>query len=174
MHKTWCNLLGWIIAAGLLSGLPAGCVWQPLEPVAAAVESEPAATRVVVVRSADRTLVEVRSPSGIGRSRVTFAETLPPGPLEFRLHLAALENFELTYANTRVTLSVPQGGVDPLVTLRASDQPEIPVAPGSPYWLEVELPALGHEAPVVRVAAPPDLSDRQPRVIEFSWIDFYR
>lgn len=174
MHKTWCNLLGRVVATGMLMWLPAGCVWRPLEPIAATVESAPAATQVVVVRSADRTVLEVHSPSGIGRSRVTFAEALPSGPLEFRLHLRGLEHFELAYGSTRLTVSLPQGGVGLLVMLQPANQPETAVVPGSSYWMEVEPPTPGSGDPVIRVVAPLDLSAQRPRVIEFGWIDFYR
>lgn len=171
-----CNrrkAIRWFVAAGLLAWLPAGCAWTPLQPVAATVESSSADTRVTIVRAGERTVIEVRSPRGIGRSRITFAEP-PPGALEFRLHVAGLEHFEVVAGESAAALSLPQGQTAPLITLRTAEATDTPVAPGSPYWMTVERPAPGATDPVFRVVAPRRLIGEQSLTVELNWIDFYR
>lgn len=166
--------LGWILVAGTLVWLPSGCNWTPLEPVAATVETSAADARVAVVRAGAYTVVEIHSPSGIGRSWITLPETLPSGPVEFRLHLAGLEHFSLASGGTVITLSMAQSGRAPLITARAAGEPETPLTPDSPHWLEVYPPAPGRDDPVYRVVAPPHLLDQRPQDLEISWVDFYR
>lgn len=166
--------LGWLIVAGTLVGLAASCRWAPLEPVAATVETDTADAQVTVVRSAARTLVEIHSPSGIGRSRITLQETIPPGPVEFRLHLAGLEHFSLAYDGTVITLSMAQSRHAPLITVQNAREPETPGTPGTPFWLGVHPPATGRADPVYRVVVSPRLPGQQPQELELRWVDFYR
>lgn len=162
-----------LVAAGLCCGLPAGCRWPPLQRVAARVESDAGDARVTLARAGKRTLVEIRSPSGIGHSRITLAEP-PPGPLEFRLHLAGLEHFSLAYGETVVSVAAAQNGAPVLVTVQAAGLPVQPVAPGSPHWMAVYPPAPGSADPLYRVIAPPDWGEQRLQVLEIGWIDFYR
>ncbi|MCC6166610.1 MAG: hypothetical protein IT329_05220 [Caldilineaceae bacterium] len=163
-----------LVAAGLCCRLSAGCTWPPLQRVAARVESSAGDGRVTLARAGERTLIEIYSPSGIGRSRITLLETLPPGPLEFRLHLAGLEHFSLAYGETVVSLAAAQNGAPVLVTVQAAGLPEQPVAPGSPHWMAVYPPAPESADPVYRVIAPPDWDEQRPQVLEIGWVDFYR
>ncbi len=165
------KLIGWAVTAGML-WLPAACTWTPLEPVDAAVESHPADTQITVVRLGDRTVVELRSPSGIGRSRITFPDGLPPGPVEFRLHLAGLEQFSLAYDNTLVTLAAGQASSAPLLTAQTAGGVEVELGPESSLWMEVYGPTPGAADPVFRVVAPDELASA--RQIEMGWIDFFR
>jgi hypothetical protein len=174
MLKSRRMMLKWSMAAGLCVCLPAGCIWMPLEPVAAAVVSNTSDTRVTLARAGTRTVVEVYSPRGTGHSRITLVDPLP-GPLEFRLHLAGLEHFSLAYAGTIVRLAVAtHAGTPVLVTVQTAGEPEASVAPDGPHRMIVYIPVSGTADPVYRVVAPPDISRRRPQVFEIEWIDFYR
>jgi hypothetical protein len=120
------------------------------------------------------TALDVRSQSGLGRAHVEVHGD-PSRPLSLRLHLRALEEFALAYADVRVVAAV-SGSEDHAVIQRlqrggGATLTETPIEPTSPFWLEVtSVPEAGY----IAVRPPADFRERRARSFSIAWVDAFR
>lgn len=125
---------------------------------------------VRVFTDAGRTIVEVRSPKGIGSATVQLTAAECALPVRFRFHLDGLERFLLRYASTTLELSLPAPGLDrpPLVEATV-DGVRVPDAADDPrFHMGID------EGMPIEISAPPHFA--AGACVEFSmeWVDFYR
>lgn len=139
--------------------------------------------RVSWTRVDDGTVLDIYSPSGIGRAAVRWMAQEYPDRLLLRFHLTGLEELRLVYDTTVVTLSVASTGeptVRQQVALADGERQEI--ATDSPYWMRTELVpqrspgtnANSRFASYIEVELPPHFLRRQPAAFVLEWVDYYR
>ena len=118
---------------------------------------------------AGTTVIDVQSPSGIGKANIKFLSGNYPGQIVLRLHVQALEGFKLTYGAT--TLSASSSGTSDAVT-QSSIQPggvESAVTPSDPLWMDIQ-----REQEYIEIKLPDAMTQEKPESFSFEWVDFYR
>lgn len=115
------------------------------------------------------TIIEVRSPGGIGQADVSLASGDYPDEIVLRLYLSGLEGFRLTYGGTTVrasasgaTAAVSQSRLEP-------DGGEETLTPASPLWMDIQ-PVNDY----IEITLPGALTRDKPETFSFQWVDFYR
>jgi len=138
--------------------------------------------RAIVLWQEGRAVLDVRSRSGIGKATVRLIKGDWPRALTVRLHLRGLEAFTarndraqlsasvLSHSGNRILQSVRVGGADE----------ELPVE--HPYRMDITI--VDHKPPpkgkipvgdgTIDVGLPQVLFSGRSRMIELSWVDFYR
>ncbi len=170
-----------VVGGALLLGL-VGCVAVP--PAAAPrfrVESAQPGDTVKIDDTTDDVVIDITSERGIGSAAIVRSGK-PPKTLTFRLHLKALEEFDLDWSGARVSAHVASadGSVREEVTLPG--KPAQPIDAASPYWMPVRIEAKDPTIPLqdgfFAVGAPPAFlqpsDETAPRHFSLKWIDFYR
>jgi hypothetical protein len=165
--------------------LLAGCAASPgaTDPPAPvfAVAAEGEGNELGVSAEGETTVIDVRSPGGLGAATVELVSGTPPERVLLRLHLQGLEEFRLSFGETTIAASVSSGDSRSVFQRVVSpDGGEQSVAPGSPYWMDVAIvsdpatPRLPLEPGYFEIALPQGLLRDGPRAFSFRWIDFYR
>ncbi len=179
-NKIWGRrVMGALVWAAALMGCQTAAeraVWQ-ITPARSDAQIE-------VMSTADVSIFDVISPSGIGGAEVTLQEGPLPPRLVFRLHLRGLEQFRLRYGD--VVITVAATGLDEPSSrqerhlISAPAQVETLDA-SSRFWLPLRLVTepggTGHiplENGYFELVAPPDLQASATRSFGFEWIDFFR
>ncbi len=139
---------------------------------------------VTVSTEGSRTVIDVRSKSGIGRAEISPADGKWQRPLIMRLHLNGLESLSVNNGKFAVDTSVlsrppyrqlcelfPVGG------RKGSSLEDV-----SPLWFPVRI--VNNEKPEHRVVPldnghfevtfPDAMFDGSPKTISIQWIDFFR
>lgn len=114
-------------------------------------------------------VIDVQSPSGIGKADVEFLSGSYPAQIILRLHIEKLEGFKLTFGRT--TISASSSGTSESVTqsLIESDGSERALTPSSPLWIDIQP-----EQEYLEVRLPAALTQEKPESFSFQWVDFYR
>ena len=162
----------------LLGGLvwwTAGCTGGSAGDLAYRVAVDGEGNQVDLYRDGDVVWVDVASARGIGAAFV-YVPVAAPLNLRFRLHLSGLEQFRLWWGGRTVTASVSAarpGGSRLAVQVwsRTDDQPDTPITPESPNWLEITRSADGAS---FEIMPPPAWQNAQPTLFAIGWIDFFR
>lgn len=171
-----------LLAAGLLGGLLTACAAPAAGPATSAtapsevqVATDKPDNRVAVTSDADRLIVDVVSPSGIGNAGVRMATGAMPPTVLMRFHLRGLEQMTLAFGDAVVKLSVPSGGGPVLQSVIEAGQ-ERAIGPDSPYWMAVTqaAPPDGSDSVLFEVTSPPAFAASPPASFTVGWIDFYR
>lgn len=139
-------------------------------------------TRVGVQTTPEQAVFTVRCPSGIGSAEVEQVGGPTPERLLLRLHLAGLEELRFTYPGAEVRVAVASSSPHQVMEAVTVDGTAQPIAPDSPYWMDVRLVAAdGGEGTIplkaggyVEVSASPHFLESAARRFSLAWIDFYR
>ncbi len=137
---------------------------------------------VTVGGDQDRTVFDVKSPTGIGRAVVERKGDAWPKAVVVRLHLKGLEHFKAS--NGTVAVGAAATIRDGMVEVRQwkGDNEQTPLADGDPLRMAVRAvdrdgkPAArmpldgGH----FEVTLPAAMFAGGPRAITLEWVDFYR
>jgi len=117
----------------------------------------------------ETTMIDVQSPSGIGKADIEFLSGSYPAQIILRLHIKKLEGFKLTYGRT--TLSASSSGTSDTVTqsLIQSDGSEHAIISSNPLWMDIQP-----EQEYLEITLPKTLTQEKPKSFSFEWIDFYR
>lgn len=126
----------------------------------------------------DKTIVEIRSPTGIGAVVLERPSSGWPSALVFRLVLRGLESFSVGTGDMLVQWRVPGGGgKGATVTLRRG-QRELGLDADSPFFSRVRLVGGRGKIPLeggyFEVPLPAALVAANPARLTVRWIDFYR
>jgi hypothetical protein len=132
--------------------------------------------QVTVRTTADREVIEITSPKGIGAATVALAQ--PARPLRFTFHLRGLEQLHLSYDDVQIAVAVKANGETHERLVRGSAT-ERGLAAGDPYWMRVEIEReAGGDAtaPIARIHldGPAALQDAAPESCRIDWVDFFR
>jgi hypothetical protein len=115
------------------------------------------------------TVIDVQSPSGIGKADIKFLSGSYPGQIVLRLHIKKLEGFKLTYGTTTLSAS-SSGTADAVVqSLIQPDGGERAITPASPLWMDIQP-----EQEYFEIKLPNALTQEKPEAFSFEWVDFYR
>jgi hypothetical protein len=114
-------------------------------------------------------VIDVQSPSGIGKADLEFLSGSYPARIILRLYIKKLEGFKLTYG--RMTVSASSSGTSDTVTqsLIQSDGSEHAITSSSPLWMDIRP-----EPEYLEIKLPKTLTQEKPKSFSFEWIDFYR
>ena len=159
------------VLLGGLAGWIAGCTSGRAGDLGYSVAVDGEGNRVGLSRAGDIVWVDVRSERGIGTALIFIAAPVPQ-TLRFRLYLTGLEKFRLWWDGRTVTASVSLA--DPRAVQawsRTDDQPDAPITPASPDWLEI---VQSPERASFEVAPPPVWQTAQPTHFGIGWIDAFR
>lgn len=115
------------------------------------------------------TVIDVQSPSGIGKANIEFLSGMYPGQIVLHLHIEKLEGFKLTYGTTTLSAS-SSGTADAVVqSLIQPDGGERLITPASPLWMDIQP-----EQEYFEIKLPNALTQEKPEAFSFEWVDFYR
>jgi hypothetical protein len=115
------------------------------------------------------TVIDVQSPSGIGKADIEFLSGKYPGQIVLHLHIEKLEGFKLTYGTTTLSAS-SSGTADAVVqSLIQPDGGERAITPASPLWMDIQP-----EQEYFEIKLPNALTQEKPEAFSFEWVDFYR
>lgn len=115
------------------------------------------------------TVIDVRSPGGIGRAEIEFLSGNYPAEIILRLHVTGLEGFRLSYGT--VTVSASASGTSDTV-IQSLIQPggaERTIAPSNPLWMDIQPEQVYFE-----IKLPNAFTQEKPDSFSFEWVDFYR
>jgi hypothetical protein len=167
------------IALLVLGGLAVAADKQPGKLKVATRKADDA---VEVKSDGDRTVLAVKSPSGISRAVVERVDDQWPAVVVLRLHLKGLENFAA--ANGKDTLhaavSAQEGKLK--VRLWKDGKEDARLDEKSPYWMNLRVldgdgkPAekLPLKDGYFEMTLPKAFFEGNPKSITLNWIDFYR
>ena len=149
--------------------------------VALAATADRPDARVTASADAQRALVEVFSPSGIGGAAVEITSAALPRAITLRLHLRGLEELRFSYGDITITASVSSAGDNAVHQAYRGTGQEQAIAEGSPYWMNIRL-VSGSGSPAtiplqdgyIEVEAPKDFFVSRQAKFAIQWIDFYR
>jgi hypothetical protein len=139
--------------------------------------------RVRVQHAGDQVVFTIESPSGIGGARITRGIERWPTAVVLRLRLRGLERLQTSNGTVTLVASVASNAEHATtLALAQSDQTEVRIERGSPYWTEIRI-LDAHDRPtrdlplkdgVFEVTLPPAFFASNPPGLSLDWIDFYR
>ncbi len=151
--------------------------------------TDPSPLKVLTKRDTDKvnvgaengkTLLAIRSPTGISRAVIERRADDWPDTVMLRLHLRGLENLKIT--NGKETLEVSVSSHDVNVRQWKDGKEEEPLDSNHPHSVEVRM--IGKEGKPVKtipliggyfeIQLPEALFEDNPKSITVNWIDFYR
>ncbi len=127
--------------------------------------------RISVVPDPFRTVLEVESPAGIGHARLTPAVAgCWPERIVLRLHLAALESFEVD--NGAVKIHTEFKAQPPFAQVASdSSSGEKQLGEASPYWIFARRERSEN---IFELTLPAALLKDAPAALDIRWIDYLR
>ncbi len=130
-----------------------------------------------------KTILDIKSPRGIGGATLTLKAQKWPDELILRVHLRGLEHFQITSCAQSLHASVlSHSGNKTLLSLWSDGKEGPPLDKTSPCWMEIQKmdaqgkPAEGlpKEGGLFEMRVPGVLLTDQNKTVELGWIDFYR
>ena len=115
------------------------------------------------------TVIDIQSPSGIGKADIEFLSGNYPGQIVLRLHIEGLEGFKLTYGTTTLSASSPGTSEAVVQSLIQPDGAERAITPSSPLWMDIQ-----REQEYFEIKLPNAMTQERPESFSFEWVDFYR
>jgi hypothetical protein len=142
-------------------------------PISATVQGE--GVQVLARLDGDALLVDLESPSGIGKTTITMTAALPVSAT-LRLHLTGLEHLQISNGVTTLVAQV-SSQADHLITQAVAVAPTPvadaqPIAADDPRWLTITLPSATQ--PYFTVLLPPGFLAQTQQTLSLEWVDFYR
>ena len=126
-------------------------------------------SRIGMVAEGGKTVIDVRSESGIGSATVTRRSDTWPESICVHLHLRGLESFKLENGKLALEWSVSSSGENDSRVSLHQDGEESAIGKGSPLYSEAKAEHGYFEVPL-----PARLLQENPETITLRWIDFYR
>jgi hypothetical protein len=125
------------------------------------------------------TIVEIRSPSGIGSTAFTLESGQMPEEIVARLHLKGLEELKLISDQAIVVASIPgSGGLQTQSQRKVTGNTEQALRSSDALWLEIEIVSDSKEIPLeagyFEIVFPKEFIERSRGLFEIQWIDFFR
>ncbi len=160
---------------GRLSGLRAR--WEAEDPPFQATTHRADRIRFVVDRA--KTIVDISSPSGIGRSSLRRESRQWPDSVVVRLHLNGLERFAVSNGEVTVEWLVSGSGEQATskAFLRSGDE-ETRLDATSPYHTPARIVGGNGKIPLeggyFEVLLPAHFFRHNPEEIALEWVDFFR
>jgi hypothetical protein len=146
------------------------------------IETRRESDQVDVKTDGDKSIFSVHSPVGISQAIIRRRREKWAAKIEVRLHLKALENFQI--ATTQTTLNAAASVQDGELKLRVwkDDAEDRPLTKDSKYWMDIRIAETkDHAAATIPLtsgyftfAVPAALLASNPKSITLKWIDFYR
>lgn len=134
-----------------------------------------------VLQGGDSVIFYIYNPGGIGDATIELTGGEMPKTIQARLFVNGLENLELTYGDVLIMASASANG--PVVEKLRLGGGEADLAPGNPYWIDIQvLPAqeggLFVGDPMLPasylITLPDDFHSSQSTRFSLKWVDFYR
>jgi hypothetical protein len=164
-HHTLLVLLC-LAGVSLTACAPSSASNQPATYKAVPLKGDPGVT---FSTTADRLLIDITSPTGIGSARIekTSGKWLPK--IVMRLRVMGLESFKFRYADTIVDVNVSSHGDQTVSeTYQQGGQTGV-IKAGDPYWIVVTRGAGYFD-----LEAPANFFKSGENKFTIDWIDFYR
>jgi hypothetical protein len=144
--------------------------------------SKRADDRIELTSESDRTVVSIRSPSGISHLSIRRSLDIWPQPIVLRLHLQGLENLRITHGQLTLEAAVSSHDNQLPIRLWIDKHEESPLDATSPYWMAIKRIGKdgkpSKEIPLndgyFEMQLPAALFENHPKSIDAHWIDFYR
>jgi hypothetical protein len=114
-------------------------------------------------------VIDVQSPSGIGKAQIEFLSGNYPAQIILRLHIQKLEGFKLIFGRTTVSAASSATSGTATQSLIESDGSERALTPSSPLWIGIQP-----EQQYLEITLPTALIREKPESFSFQWVDFYR
>lgn len=159
------------------AGLPAGA--GPGEPVFL-VTTKNRDEQVDIRHENGAAFIDIHSPTGIGSAKFELESGAMPGEIVVRLHLKGLEEVRLVSAEDSLSASVSSSDSSRLNQKIISPGSEMPLLPGHPLWMEIEIVSGQPEKKIpleegyFEIRLPKEFIRKAGRSFEIAWIDFYR
>ena len=130
----------------------------------------------------DRTVVSVKSPSGISRAVLERLGDTWPESLVLRLHLKGLERFGASNGRVRLDAAVTVQEGQTRVRLWKDGKEDAPLNEKSPFWMDIRIVGgngrAARELPLrdgyIEMTLPTVFFEGSPKSITLNWIDFHR
>lgn len=125
--------------------------------------------------------IDISSATGIGAADLVLESGTMPEEVIVRLHLRGLEQIRFTSAQDRIAASVSSSEA-----LAVPDQTmisqgnEIPILPGQPLWMKIEVVSEQAEKSVpleegyFEVTLPKEFLQKAGTSFKIEWVDFFR
>jgi hypothetical protein len=152
------------------------------EPVRFKINTKRAEDAVEVQGDDTRTVLVVKSPSGIGEATVERSGDKWPGTVVVRLRLKGLESLQISNGTIRLAAAVSTADGKPKARLWQDGKEDAPLDQKSPMWMDIRLVSTdgkpATELPLkdgyFEMALPKAFLEGNPKTWTLSWIDFHR
>ena len=125
-----------------------------------------------------KSIIDIQSKTGIGNIQIHRQSETWPKMILVRLHLKGLESFKAKNDEVAIQWSVSSGGNNPSRVTLWKGRDELSLGDNSPYFTKVRLVGNNKAIPLRKgcfeVPLPSKFLEDNPKMIELSWIDFYR
>lgn len=125
------------------------------------------------------TIIEIKSPSGIGSTAFTLESGQMPEEIVARLHVKGLEEFKLMSDQAIVVASIPSsGGLQTQSQRKVTGNTEQALRSSDALWLDIAIVSDSKEIPLeagyFEIVFPKEFIERSGGLFEIQWIDFFR
>lgn len=188
--KRHLSLAPWLILLGASTIFLSGCQAPAAEPDAGnmslpviTVSTDSARNRATVYSEADRVIVDITSPRGIGNARIRLVEGSWPAEVILRLRLTGLEGLEVGYESDGAWRNLAgvlsHSGGDVWQSVVPPNEPEQPIDDSSPHWMPIshgraDQATSPDSESYFDVQMSPHFLENSSDLFEVSWVDFYR
>jgi hypothetical protein len=130
----------------------------------------------------DRTVFDIKSPSGISQAVVERQDARWPEVVTVRLHLKSLENFRASTDKLKLEAAVSDKEGKMKARLWKDGKEDALLDEKSPFWMDIRaLKGDGTPAAAIpldngyfEMTLPKTFFEGNPKSITLNWIDFYR
>lgn len=152
---------------------------NPQEEFVFSVEAKNKDDRITIQNEQNTTVIDIKSPVGIGGASVTLESGVMPEQIMVRLHLHGLEEFRLISEQLTLIAAIPtSGGFTAQSQRKILGDSEQPMVPIDPLWLKVEIVSSVQDIPLqdgyFEIRIPQAFLEQSGNAFEIQWIDFYR
>ena len=125
--------------------------------------------------------IDISSPTGIGSADLVLESGAMPEAMIVRFHLRGLEQIRFTSAKDQIAASFSSSEVVTIPDqMKISEGNEIPILPGQPLWMKIEIVSeqaekiIPLEEGFFEVTLPKEFLQKAGTSFTIEWIDFYR
>lgn len=143
--------------------------------------SNPDDENVKIRADEKRTVISVKSSSGIGKTTVERKGKAWPPRVVLQMHLKGLEGFRISNGTTVLEASVSKLNDKSRIRIWKDGREEEHLDPQSPFWMnicEIEIDNVDKanllKAECFEITLPVAFLSMNPKSITLQWIDFYR
>jgi hypothetical protein len=169
----------------LVSLLLASCVYDrsaraqsEQEPVFS-MQAKNSDDQITLQYQENTTLIEIKSPSGIGSAAFKLESGDLPERIVARLHLKGLEEFRLIAGQITLAVSVPsREGLAAQNQRKISGASEQAIRSGDAFWSDIKIVSGSQQTPLengyFEIILPKKFIQESGGSFEIHWIDFFR